>query len=229
MPEPYTTVSVAVAYNSGSRGYPALSGCTSVLAEAIAREAGVVEGALITLIPDVDRASHWEAMDADDAVVFGCPTYMGSGSAALKAFMEETIQPPFLEQRWKDKLAAGFTNSAGMRGDKLLTLQQLAGFAALHRMIWITLGQVPGWQTSVGSADDPNRLASFLGLIAQSNADQGPNLAPPASERAPAESLGWRISEAAHRCARGRDRLRDSGSPVPSRAPAQPREHEWEK
>jgi multimeric flavodoxin WrbA len=40
----------------------------------------VVEGALITLIPDVGRASHWEAMDAADAVVFGCPTYMGSGS-----------------------------------------------------------------------------------------------------------------------------------------------------
>jgi len=93
--------------------------------------------------------------------------------------MEETIQPQFLEQRWKDKLAAGFTNSAGMSGDKLLALQQLAGFAAQHGMIWITLGQLLGWQTSVGSADDPNRLASFLGLMAQSNVDQGPDLAPP--------------------------------------------------
>jgi NAD(P)H dehydrogenase (quinone) len=141
----------------------------------------VVEGTIIKLIPDVDRASYWEALDAADAVVFGCPTYIGSGSAALKAFTEETTQPQFLEQRWKDKLAAGFTNSAGMSGDKLLTLQQLAGFAAQHGMIWITLGRMPGWQTSVGSADDPNRLASFLGLMAQSNVDQGPDLAPPAS------------------------------------------------
>ena len=124
---------------------------------------------------------------------------MGSGSAALKAFMEETAQPQFVEQRWKDKLAAGFTNSAGMSDDKLLTLQQLAGFAAQHGMIWITLGQLPGWQTSVGSADEPNRLASFLGLMAQSNADQGPDLAPPASDLGTAERFGRRIGEAAHR------------------------------
>jgi len=58
--------------------------------------------------------------------------------------MEETIQPQFLEQRWKDKLAAGFTNSAGMSGDKLLALQQLAVFAAQHGVIWITLGQLLG-------------------------------------------------------------------------------------
>jgi len=174
------------------------------LAEAIARGAGAVEGTAVTLIPVADRASHWEVLDAADAIVFGCPTYMGSGSAALKAFMEETIQPQFLEQRWKDKLAAGFTNSAGMSGDKLLALQQLAGFAAQHGMIWITLGQLPGWQTSVGSADDPNRLASFLGLMAQSNADQGPDLVPPASDRVTAERFGWRIGEVAHRWARGR-------------------------
>ena len=218
MPEPDTTVSVAVVYDSGSRGYPVLSGRTRVLAEAVATGARAVEGTLVTLIPVADRASHWEALDAADAVVFGCPTYMGSGSAALKAFMEETI-PQFLEQRWKDKLAAGFTNSAGMSGDKLLALQQLAGFAAQHGMIWITLGQLPGWPTSAGSADDPNRLASFLGLMAQSNADQGPDLAPPASDRATAERFGQRISEVAHRWARGRDRMGDSGSSVPSRAP----------
>jgi NAD(P)H dehydrogenase (quinone) len=128
---------------------------------------------------------------------------MGSGSAALKAFMEETLRPRFLEQRWKDKLAAGFTNSAGMSGDKLLTLQQLAGFAAQHGMIWVTLGQLPGWQTSAGSSDDENRLASFLGHMAQSNSDQGPDLAPPASDRATAERFDRRIGEAAHRWTRG--------------------------
>jgi len=110
------------------------------------------------------------------------------GSAELKVFMEETLRPRFLEQRWKDKLAAGFTNSAGKSGDKLLVLQQLAGFAAQHGMVWVTLGQLPGWQTSAGSADE-NRLASFLGLMAQSNADQGPDLAPlPATGRRPSGS-----------------------------------------
>ena len=209
MPESCTKVSVAVVYDSGSRGYSALSGRTRMLAEGIARGAGAVEGTAVTLIPVAERASHWESLDAADAIVFGCPTYMGSGSAALKASMEETILQ-FLEQRWKDKLAAGFTNSAGMSGDKLLVLQQLAGFAAQHGMIWITLGQLPGWQTNAGSAEDPNRLASFLGLMAQSNADQGPDLAPPASDRATAERFGRRIGEAAHRWTRSRVSARAS-------------------
>jgi NAD(P)H dehydrogenase (quinone) len=140
--EPDTTVSVAIVYDSGSRGYPALSGRTRVLADAVAKGARMVKRTAVTLIPVADRASHWEVLDAADAIVFGCPIYMGS--AALKAFMEETIQPQFLEQRWKDKLAAGFTNSAGMSGDKLLALQQLAVFAAQHGVIWITLGQLLG-------------------------------------------------------------------------------------
>lgn len=197
-------VSVAVVYDSGSRGHPALGGRTRVVAEAVARGAEAVGGTVVALVPVEERAGHWETLDAADAIVFGCPTYMGSGSAALKAFMEETLRPQFVEQRWKDKLAAGFTNSAGMSGDKLLVLQQLAGFAAQHGMIWVTLGQLPGWQTSVGSAEEENRLASFLGLMAQSNSDQGPDLAPPASDRATAERFGRRIGEAARRWARGR-------------------------
>lgn len=204
VPGPEVAVSVAVVYDSGSRGHPALGGRTRVLAEAVARGAGAVEDTVVRLVPVSERKRHWEALDEADAIVFGCPTYMGSGSAELKAFMEETLQPRFLEQRWKDKLAAGFTNSAGMSGDKLLSLQQLAGFAAQHGMIWVTLGQLPGWQTSSGSAEDENRLASFLGLMAQSNADQGPDLVPPASDRATAERFGRRIGEAAHRWARGR-------------------------
>src|SRR3712207_2218842 len=209
MPEEQSTsgsevvVSVAIVYDSGSRGHPLLGGRTRAVAEAVARGVEAVEGTAVRLIPAAQRESYWEVLDEADAIVFGCPTYMGSGSAELKAFMEETLQPRFLEQRWRDKLAAGFTNSAGMSGDKLLSLQQLAGFAAQHGMIWVTLGQLPGWQTSLGSAEDENRLSSFLGLMTQSNADQGPDLVPPASDRATAERFGKRIGEAAHRWVRG--------------------------
>ena len=202
--ETHSGVSVAIVYDSGSRGNPALNGRTRVLAEAIAKGVVASEGTSVTIIPVAERANYWDELDAADVIVFGCPTYMGSGSAALKAFMEDTLRPQFLEQRWKDKLAAGFTNSAGMSGDKLLTLQQLAGFAAQHGMLWVPLGELPGWQTSTGSADDVNRLASFLGLMAQSNADQGPDLVPPASDRATAERFGRRIADAAHRWVRGR-------------------------
>jgi multimeric flavodoxin WrbA len=105
-------VSVAVVYDSGSHGYRgAVSGRTRVLDGAIAKGARAIEGTAVTLVPVAERTSHWEALDAADAIVFDCPTYMGSGSAALKAFMEETIQPQFLEQRWKTVVI-----SVGSRG-----------------------------------------------------------------------------------------------------------------
>ncbi|MCC2626459.1 MAG: flavodoxin family protein [Thermomicrobiales bacterium] len=199
MSESDKEVLITIIYDSGSRGDLSLSGRTRVLAEAVAAGAAAVAGTRVVVIPVAERTGHWEELDAADAIVFGCPTYMGSGSAGLKAFMEDTIRPQFLEQRWKDKLAAGFTNSAGMSGDKLLTLQQLAGFAAQHGMLWVSLGELPGWETSTGSADDLNRLASFLGLMGQSNADQGPDLAPPASDRETAERFGQRIGKVARR------------------------------
>ena len=72
-------------------------------------------------------------------------------------------------------------------------------------MLWLSLGQAPGWQDSAGSAEDPNRLASFLGLMTQSNSDQGPDEAPPASDRETAKGFGRRIALTAHRWA-ARDR-----------------------
>jgi NAD(P)H dehydrogenase (quinone) len=150
----------------------------------------------------------------------------------MKAFMEESLRPQFLERRWQDKLAAGFTNSAGMSGDKLCTLQQLAGFAAQHGMIWIPLGQLPGWQSSNGTAADLNRLASFLGLMAQSNSDQGPDQAPPESDRRTGELFGRRIALITHRWAATLDRAKPasltadtpaSASGLPQRAVAQTR------
>lgn len=61
-------------------------------------------------------------------------------------------------------------------------------------MIWISLGQLPGWESSHGTAADPNRLASFLGLMAQSNSDQGADRAPPESDRRTGELFGRRIA-----------------------------------
>jgi NAD(P)H dehydrogenase (quinone) len=170
--------SVVVVYDSGSRGSPELRGRTEVVAKEIGAGAASVTDTQITLVSVGDPQRPWERFDAADVIVFGCPTYMGSASAAMKAFMEESLRPQWTERRWRDKLAAGFTNSAGMSGDKLVTLQQLAGFAAQHGMVWVSLGQLPGWQDSHGSPQDLNRLASFLGLMTQSNSDRGPDQAP---------------------------------------------------
>ena len=186
-----TNTSVAVVYHSGF-------GHTGVQAAAVRDGAASVEGTTAHLIAVEDVDAYWEQLDDADAIIFGSPTYMAGASAAFKAFLDST-SPRYGDQRWRDKLAAGFTNSAGMNGDKLATLQQFALFAMQHGMIWVGLGLPPGNHTSGGSADDLNRLAGFIGAMAQSNADQGPELVPPSSDRRTAEHLGRRVAELAGR------------------------------
>ncbi|WP_439576565.1 flavodoxin family protein [Elioraea sp.] len=186
---------IAIVHHSGY-------GHTRVQAEAVLRGASGVPGAQAQLLSveelNDDAAPGWRTLDEADAIVLGAPTYMAGPSAPFKAFLDAT-SGRWAEQRWKDKLAAGFTNSAGMNGDKLATLQQLALFAMQHGMVWIGLGLLPGNHTSKGSPEDLNRLAGFLGAMAQSNADAPPELAPPRADRATAEHLGRRVAQAAGR------------------------------
>ncbi len=185
---------IVVAYHSGY-------GHTEVLARAAvdgARQAGA-EVELIAV--DDPETLDWGLLAAADAIVFGSPTYMGSVSAPFKAFMDASSKVWF-EQGWKDKLAAGFTNSASYSGDKLNTLQQMSVFAAQHGMIWVGLGLMPGNNSSQGSPDDLNRIGSYLGAMAQSNADQGADIVPPQSDRDTVRHLGKRVAEAAQRWGR---------------------------
>ena len=182
---------VAVVFHSGS-------GHTRVQAEAVHRGAARVPGIRADLIPVDELESRWDVLDAADAIVFGTPTYMAGPSAPFKAFLDATA-PRWQEQQWKDKLAAGFTNSAGLNGDKLATLQALALFAMQHSMVWVGLGLLPGNHTSTGSAEDLNRLAGFLGAMAQSNADQPADVVPPLADQRTAEHLGNRVAQAARR------------------------------
>jgi len=182
---------VAIVFHSGF-------GHTGVLAEAVGRGAASVPGVDARLVPATEVDGHWDYLDEADAIIMGSPTYMGSVSAGLKAFMEATVDRYF-EQRWRDKLAAGFTNSASQSGDKINTLVDIAMFAAQHGMIWVNLGLVAGNDSSTGSAGDLNRLGGWMGAMGQSNADQGPGEAPPESDRLTAEHLGRRVAEAAVR------------------------------
>jgi hypothetical protein len=61
-------------------------------------------------------------------------------------------------------------------------------------MIWVGLDLLPGNNNSKGSVEDLNRLGSFLGAMAQSNADQGPEAGPPAADQRTAERLGERVA-----------------------------------
>ena len=176
---------VAVVYHSGY-------GHTQKQAEAVA--AGVsAGGAKAILVPVAEAEARIEEITAADAIIFGAPTYMGSVSAPFKAFMDFSSKV-WYGQAWKDKLAAGFTTSASQSGDKFNTLVQLTTFAAQHAMIWVGLDLMPGNNNSKGSVNDLNRLGSFLGAMAQSNADEGPDKGPIQSDLDTAKHLGKRVA-----------------------------------
>ncbi|MEU2874197.1 flavodoxin family protein [Streptomyces olivoreticuli] len=161
---PETTVSIA---------HHSRHGHTAVLAAAVAD--GVRDTGAEAYLVAVDRIDDrgWRLLDDSDAIIFGCPTYMGSVSSEFQAFSEATSQR-WLRGDWRDKVAAGFTNSGCLSGDKLQVLQVLATLAAQHGMHWVNLGVKPGFSSSTDSMDAPNRLGFFLGAGAQTPADLGP-------------------------------------------------------
>ena len=184
-------VEIAVVYHSGF-------GHTAKQAEWVAKGVKEVSGCNAYLISVDQIDAFWDILEKADGVIFGTPTYMGSASAPFKAFMDQTSRL-WLDQKWKDKLAAGFTNSGSRSGDKETTLMQLAVFAAQHSMVWVSLGLRPGNNSSHGSEEDINRLGSSLGAMAQSNVDEGPESGPSQSDLKTAAHLGKRVAEAAQR------------------------------
>lgn len=113
----------------------------------------------------------WETLAAADAIIMGSPTYMGSVSWQFKKFADASSKPWF-SQQWKDKLFAGFTNSASMNGDKGSTLTYLFSLAMQHGGVWISQGLKPS-NTKAAQRNDVNYLGSYSGAIAQSPSDAG--------------------------------------------------------
>ncbi|MEL3948602.1 MULTISPECIES: flavodoxin family protein [Streptomyces] len=186
---------VAIAYHSGF-------GHTAVVAEAV--RAGAEDAGADTHLIKVDEITEaeWELLDAADAIVFGSPTYMGTASGAFHVFAEASSKRWFT-RAWQDKIAAGFTNSASKSGDKLHTLQYFQTLAAQQGMHWVSLGLLPGWNSTEGSENDLNRLGFFSGAAAQTNSDEGPEAVHKA-DIATAEHLGRRVTETARIVLAGR-------------------------
>ena len=114
--------------------------------------------------------ADWDTSMSPTASCSARATYMGNVSAAFQSFAEQTGRR-CVNGTWRDKVAAGFTNSGGKSGDKLNTLVSLAVFAAQHHMHWVNLGLGPGWNSSTGSENDLNRLGFLLGAGAQTDVD----------------------------------------------------------
>jgi NAD(P)H dehydrogenase (quinone) len=191
-------VRIAIVYHSGY-------GHTARQAVAVAAGVALVRGAEALLLSVEETKTRWDDLTAAGAIIFGAPTYVGSVSAEFKAFQEASSHLVMTRGfRWKDKIAAGFTNSGSRSGDKLATLIQMALFAAQHGMHWVNLALPPANHSTTGSDADLNRLGFWLGAGAQSNVDQGPDAAPPESDLATARHLGRRVAEVTLQFARGR-------------------------
>ena len=176
-------MSIVVVYHSGY-------GHTQRMAQAVA------DGANARLVAiDADGnlpAGGWEHLKAADAIIFGSPTYMGSPSWQFKKFADASSKP-WYAQEWKDKIAAGFTNSGGMSGDKFNTLVALFTLAMQHGMIWVSQGVMPS-NTKAAKRDDPNYLVSYAGAMAQSPVDVPADAMSP-GDLETARRFGARVAE----------------------------------
>jgi len=151
---------VVVVYHSGY-------GHTQRMAQSVADGANA-ELVAIDADGNVSEAG-WAALDAADAIIMGSPTYMGMASWQFKKFADASSKRWFT-QAWKDKLFAGFTNSATMNGDKLSTLHYLFTLAMQHSGVWVGTGMMPS-NSKAAQRNDVNYVGSFSGAMAQSPSD----------------------------------------------------------
>ena len=171
-------------------------GHTGKVAQAVAAGSG---GLLLAIdaegnLPD----GGWDTLAAARLVVFGSPTYMGSVSWQFKKFADASSKPWFT-QVWKDKLAAGFTNSASLNGDKHSTLHYFMTLAMQHSMLWVGSGMMPA-NSKAATRADINNLGSFAGLMTASPSDASTDEMVP-GDIATARQFGERLAATVARLA----------------------------
>ena len=179
---------IVIVYHSGY-------GHTRKIAEAVAEGSG---GTLLAVdaeghLPDVDGKGGWELLAAAKTIVFGSPTYMGSVSWQFKKFADASSKVWF-GGGWKDKLAAGFTNSASMNGDKLSTLHYMFTLSQQHGMFWVGTGMMPS-NSKAATRNDLNYVASSSGLMTATPSDASVDEMVP-GDIATAKAFGVRVAQA---------------------------------
>lgn len=183
------TKQIAIVYHSGY-------GHTAKIAEAVAHGSG---GTLLAIDAEGNLPEHaWQKLNDADAIIFGTPTYMGTVSWQFKKFADASSKV-WAVQGWKNKLAAGFTNSASVNGDKQSTLYALFTLAQQQGMLWVGTGMMPS-NTKASHRDDINYLSSFSGLATATPADASADEMV-AGDLATARLFGKRVAEAVARLA----------------------------
>lgn len=111
-------------------------------------------------------SEHLCLLDNVDAIIFGTPTYFGNVSTNIKNFMDSTTDI-WRHKKWNNKVAAGFTHSSALSGDKLNALMSILIFAQQHGMIWAGV-DVKCNETLNKSNVPLNRFGSWIGLMVES-------------------------------------------------------------
>jgi NAD(P)H dehydrogenase (quinone) len=178
---------IAIVYHSGY-------GHTKRMAEHV--HTGVKAGGATAHLLAIDEhgdlpEADWAKLHAAQAIIFGSPTYMGGASWQFKKFADASSKPWF-GQAWKDKFAAGFTNSASINGDKHSTIHYFITLAMQHSMAWIGTGMMPS-NAKAATRDDQNYLGSSAGAMAQSPSDSSPDEMPK-GDLTTAHAFGLRVA-----------------------------------
>jgi multimeric flavodoxin WrbA len=175
---------IVIVYHSGY-------GHTRKIAEAVAAGSG---GTLLAIDAEGNLPEGgWEHLQAARAIVFGSPTYMGGPSWQFKKFADASSRPWF-GQAWRNKLAAGFTNSASLNGDKFSTLQYFWTLSQQHGMLWAGMGMLPA-NAKASTRDSLNNVAGFSGLMTATPSDASTDEMVP-GDITTAKAFGQRVVEA---------------------------------
>jgi NAD(P)H dehydrogenase (quinone) len=196
-------VRVAVVYHS-------TYGHTKLQAEAVMQGAQSVPSVEVVLYTAAEATVRLDELDAADAIILGCPTYMGNMSASMKGFLEVTVKKWFT-LAWKDKVGGAFTNSSSYSGDKLNTLIGLVIGMMQHGMIYVSMAVQPSFNQPDGmnqitgpGPDACTRVGSFIGPMAASFQVAPPG-APGKGDLETAKMYGRRIAEVTLQFVRGRE------------------------
>ena len=131
------------------------------------------------------------ALGRSDAIIFGSPTYMGSISGQMKAFLDATAELYF-DRAWEDKVAAAFTVSGGLSGDKQSAFSAFVVCAMQLGMIWVGQARIPYNEEGI------NRLGLHLGAAGQAM-QEPPAERPNAEDKETGRLLGVRVAEVTKR------------------------------
>lgn len=176
---------IVVVYHSGY-------GHTQRLAESVAKGAG---GDLVAIDAEGNLPeAAWASLNAADAIIMGSPTYMGSVSWQFKKFVDASSKPWYMKT-WRNKLAAGFTNSATLNGDKFSTIQYLMTLSQQHGMLWVGMGMHAA-NAKTSTRDDLNNVGGYSGLMTATPSDASVDEMIP-GDIATAKAFGQRVAEAA--------------------------------